>query len=290
MTTDTTIPVSRRLPILAVVTRSYGYVWDHRVLFAVPVAMLCLAQIAASVLLRSPHLEAADSPTAAATLGAIFGFVAKLAITMAFAVGVHRTVLLNEDRGGIGFFRWDAALGRYFGATAMIFLISCLYILAIALIGFVCAVVIGAAEKLLGGGIGIALSIVVGLAGIVGYALVTGRFLTVTLALPAAALGADQSIATAWRAGRGNSWRLFGAVILAYLPFLVASLIIEAPYFIDAAATLWSEPHASMPAPGLGLLALNSLVTAVSAPVLITVVSLSYDVLVRGGGPQPEAR
>lgn len=286
MTIDLTTPPRPRLPVWAVVTRSYSYVWEHRSLFAIPVAMLCLAQVAAGILLRSPHLHTGGHPTGGEILGAVVGFVAKLAIAMAFAVGVHRTVLLNEDRAGIGFFRWDSGLWRYFGATLMIFLVTIGYLLVIALIAFLCAFVAGMARKLVGGGGGTVIALASVLAGIAGYLMVTARFLTVSLALPAAALGADQSMATAWRTGGGNGWRLFAAMILACVPFVVAGVIVEAPYLINVIAASMAEPHAPPPPPGLGTLIANGLVTGLSTPILITVLSLSYDVLARGGGPR----
>lgn len=277
----------RKLPVWAVITRSYSYVWERRGFFAIPVALLFLAQIAADILLRSPAATGGGHPGVGLILGAICGFLGKLAISMAFAVGVHRTVLLDEEVGGVSFFRFGDGFWRYLGASLMLIPVGLCYALAMVAIGVVLGLGTAGAMKAIGGGGGVALSGVLMLAGLAGYFAATARFMSLWLSLPAAAVGGDRGLVSAWHAGRGNGWRLFGAFMLSALPFIIGSVIVQAPHMIDVIASVTADPHAKPPPLGLGTIIANSLIVALLTPVMITVLSLCYDVLVRGGGPQP---
>ena len=289
MTIDMTTSAPRKLPVWAVTTRAYGYVWDHRAPFAIPVLILFVALVATTILMQLPYVAAAQgggSVPISAKLGALVGYIAKVAISIAFAVGVHRTVLLNEGREGLSFFRWDMNFRRYFVTLLLIVLITVGYLLASILLGAIVGGIGVFAGKLAGGGTGAVLMIACGIAALGGFLWLTAQFSRVFLALPAAALGEQEAITLSWRATRGNGWLLLGASFLAALPVFVATAIAEAPYIINSVADRMAQPHAPTTPPGLGTIVALSLVGALSAPVLITVLSLSYDVLVRGGGPR----
>lgn len=289
MTIDMMTSAPRRLPVWAITTRAYGYVWDHRRPFAIPVLLLFAALIATTILMQLPYLAAAQSGGSVplgAELGALVGYIAKTTISIAFAVGVHRTVLLGEGREGLSFFRWDENFRRYFVTMLLIVLIAVGYMLSSMLLAALVGGIGVFVGKLAGGGIGAVLMIGFGIAALAGYLWLTAQFCRVILALPAAALGEPDALALSWRVTRGNGWLLLGVSFLAALPVLVAAAIAEAPYVINAAADKMAQPHAPTTPPGLGTIVALALIGALSAPVLITVLSLSYDVLARGGGPR----
>ncbi len=289
MTIDMTTSAPRKLPVWAITTRAYSYVWDHRAPFAIPILVLFVALVATTILMQLPYIAAAQdggSVPISASLAALVGYIAKVTISIAFAVGVHRTVLLSEGREGLSFFRWDANFRRYFVTMLLIVLITVGYFLASMLLAAIVGGIGVFVGKLVGGGIGAVLMIVFGIAALAGFLWLTAQFSRVILALPAAALGEQDAIALSWRVTRGNGWLLLGASFLAALPVFVATLIAEAPYMINAIADRMAQPHAPMTPPGLGTIVALALIGALSAPVLVTVLSLSYDVLARGGGPR----
>jgi hypothetical protein len=280
MTTIEAFRERRRLPVLAVVQRSYGYVWEHRAIFALPILVLAAILVAVSFLTYQPDATGAHDELSLG-FGMLVGLVLKLVVTIAFAVGLHRTVLLDEAQSGLRFFRLDGNFLRYLGTSLLLFLIWMVYAVGAGFtIGLAAVAVAAVAGKLP------VVAILGGLAAGIVYILVTVRFLSLQLALPAAALGQPERIATAWRAGAGNSFRLLATFILACMPFMILILIVGMPYFVDIVTAVAN--HTPQPRPGTVATIALALINAASIPVLLTGLSLSYDVLVRGGGPAPE--
>jgi len=91
-----------------------------------------------------------------------------------------------------------------------------------------------------------------------------------SLVLPAAALGERLSAAEAWRASRGNTWRLLWASLLCSLPpYVLLSRPID--LFVRDETQVWSTVAETI----------SSLVNVLIVAVGVTLLSLSYRHLVR---------
>ncbi len=243
----------RRLPIETVVRRSFLYAWESRALLMPPLLIYAGITISADLALG----RAAEGNHALLFLLTAIEQV----FAMAFQVGIHRFVLLGEAPGGFQFFRWDRRFVQYVLATLLLFVMG----LSAALM-IVGAVGDPTAQPPALGGAALLFSIAVMLF----VALVLSRL---ALTLPSAALGDQVSARHVWQATDGNGFRLVGATLLTVLPFLV----VEALLFSQLAD-----------GGGIGdfvIPALLRVVASVQLVVLTITLSLSYDVLVRGGGP-----
>ncbi len=271
----------RRLPVWLVVTRSYGFVWEERREFVLPIAVIALLSLAYSAFVPEQHMPPGRLPSAELLLGFAlrFGMALLLALTsMSFVVGVHRAVLLDEFRRGIASFHWDRNLLRYFGTS-----------LALGVIGVLCFTAVGlvllVALRLAAGS-----GITVGLGLVVAYLAAGVLLLRLVLALPAAAIGRQDRLTLSWRSTRGHLLRLLAICLLTWLPFLVVGLLL---FGIQAGTAIMAmrsgvpvSPatfRASLPAQVLW-----SVLGGISAPVIAVMLSLCYDVLVRGGGPRDQ--
>jgi hypothetical protein len=85
-----------------------------------------------------------------------------------------------------------------------------------------------------------------------------------SLLFPAAAYGAPLGLGAAWRAMRGNSWRLVGASLMAALPILLFHQLLVATL---AAAQLLHPDQAASDSP-VGLILLGGVVVAVLGLIL----------------------
>jgi len=105
------------------------------------------------------------------------------------------------------------------------------------------------------------------------------------LALPAAALGDDDRLRFSWKATEGNWLRLAAAAAaaLTLLPIMIAQTVAIFLTVLLSEIAMHSMSH-SFQEPIL-VLVVSAAIRAVSLAVLTVMVSLSYDVLVRGGGP-----
>src|ERR1700748_2949595 len=98
--------VPKRLPIDMVVRRSFLFAWESRAVLMAP--LLVYAAITAIADLAAMQVFGGDNRAAVfliTILEQIFG--------MAFAVGIHRFVLLAEAPAGFRFFRWDRNFVQY---------------------------------------------------------------------------------------------------------------------------------------------------------------------------------
>jgi hypothetical protein len=246
----------RRLPIEIVVKRSFLYAWESREILGAPFFIYAAVTILAELLL---DLSVGSKNHAALYLLS----AAEQLFAVAYAVGLHRFVLLGEVRAAPRFFRWDRHFVQYVLLTLL------LLILALAAAVIVMGV-IGANGAEPG-----APGALFGLAVMLGVALVLSRL---ALALPAAALGEQKRPREIWQKTEGNSFRLLAATLLTALPFLV----VEA-----ALSRLLPEPRNG--AVELLVTVTQGLLSSMQLTVVTVMLSLSYDVLIRGGGP-PAAR
>ena len=246
----------RRLPIEVVVKRSFLFAWESRFVLAVPYAIYAVATILADLVL-SRGLSS-DNRIALYVLTA-----AEQIFAMAFAVGIHRYVLLGEAHPGLRFFRWD----RHFVQYVLIAILLLILAMTAALMVFG---VMGNDPAAAATGMGGATALF-GLA----VMLVTGLVLSrLSLALPLAAIGDQVRTRTVWQATEGNGFRLLATILVTILPFLVIEAVLIR----------------LMPDPSGGVLEiLVTMALGLISPIQLIVVTitlaLSYDVLVRGGGP-----
>ncbi len=274
-----TAGVRPRLPVWAVVTRSYAYVWERRELLALPLLLLFAVRLAASIYIQRADLGAPDASPDARLLAFVINILVTL-VSMSAAVGLHRTVLLNEIRRGIAFFRWDGNLLRYIGTGLLLavigVLLAIIFILVVTILGMAAGLVSAPERR----------GILAFFSSIAAILVLGALFLRFMLALPAAALGVEKDrLGTSWRATFGNWLRLFAVAFLTALPLIVLNLLLAIPAMREASHALASgQTPAPMRQP-IALLVLFAAVGVANVAVLTVMLSLCYDVLERGGGP-----
>jgi len=275
------IAVRARLPVWAVVKRSYAYVWERRTLLAVPLLLVFAAQCAGGLYIRAIMPADAAAHLDFSWIGPVYAVAfALLVFSISAIVGIHRTVLLDEIRPGLRFLRWDTNLLRYIGTWLLLLLIAFLLTVILALLAGIVAIAAGA--RAAGGAApnpGLHVVIVAGIAIALGFV-----FLRFMLALPAAALGEKDRLGVSWKATRGNVLRLVAVVVLTFLPFAVVSGLLATPTIHHVRMAMRGVIEAQTKAP-VAMIFISSIVKSVDLAVLTVMLSLSYDVLVRGGGP-----
>jgi hypothetical protein len=247
--------VPGRLPIGIVIRRSFLFAWESRAVLMMPlliyIGLTMLADLAVGL-----AVGANDQGNL------FFVSVAEQVLGAAFAVGIHRFVLLAEAPGGFRFFRWDRNFVQYV-VIALLLLVMSLSVLVMGA-GFTGGD--PAAQSSATGGVAALVSLVF-------LFFVAPAFARLVLALPSAALGDHVGVRRIWQATEGNGFRLMAAALLVLLPFLAIDtvLLAEAMTAGDGGKFL--------------ILALGKGVAAVQMTVWSIMLSLCYDLLVRGGGP-----
>jgi hypothetical protein len=130
----------------------------------------------------------------------------------AFAVRWHQALLFTGERG--------APRGLFLGAWVRFLLYTLLLYLVSA--GLFAALLLAGAEN--------APAYLAPVAGLLAMLLWVGT-VRCSLLLPAAAFGKPLGIAPAWRAMRGNSWRLLGCGFIACMPVLLVLVLILSGVF-----------------------------------------------------------
>ena len=252
----------RRLPIDVVLKRSFLYAWESRSTLAKPYAIYVIVAVLADLLLG----EAANSANSV-RLYLLTGVEEVFA--MAFAVGIHRFVLLHEVNAGFRFFRWDRHFLQYLLTALVLFLLG-------LLAAFPALGVVGGAAGPAGSGVA-GISALFGLAFVMTAAVILSRM---ALALPAAAIGEATPPRAIWDATRGNGFRLLALTIMTVLPFMAiqAVLLHLLPGMNDPAATGFSTTE-------ILVTIVWGLISPIQLIVVTVMLSLCFDVLVRGGGP-----
>jgi hypothetical protein len=241
----------RRLPIDTVVKRSFLYAWESRAVLMTPLLIYAAVMILADIVLSGLG-EAANGPVQ-------FLFAAaEQVFATGFAVGVHRYVLAGEVRPGFGFFRWDRHFVRYILLT--LFLLLLVVVAAVVVLGAVGfdPAKLDAATALIGSAVLFAVTVTVS---------------RLSLLLPSAALGDDVPARTVWKSTERNGFRLLAATLLIAMPFVIVELMLTSLRGVGGLA--------------FPVTILLGLITSVQLVVITVMLSLAYDVLVRGGGPQP---
>lgn len=196
-----------------------------------------------------------------------------LASSTMVAVSWHRGLLLGESGGPASSFRLDRPFWRYLGvAIGMTLLIAVAISIPSIVVGVAMAMV-ASAETATAAAVGLAA------VAIVATLPLTSRLL---LALPMAAAGAAPPlIKGAWRLGRGNGWRLFGALLfLSVIGGLIQfAVIVPVTLALGGFGADVTALHGA--GPNLVLQPLSALMTLLSAGLFASFASYAFAVLTR---------
>jgi hypothetical protein len=244
---------TRRLPIDLVIRRSFLYAWESRAVLMTPLVIYAVVTMLADIVINGV-LGPTGRPAKLLLIGA------EQIFSVGFAVGIHRFVLAGEVRAGFAFFRWDRHFVRYLLLSLLLLLLM------------------GVAVLMVLGGIGFDPSAppsqvngamaLIGLAALFVASVVISRL---SLLLPGAALGDEVPARTVWQASAANGFRLLATTLLTALPFLIVEMMLSGLRGGDQSSLI--------------VVMLASLVASAQLIVLNIMLALSYDVLVRGGGP-----
>jgi len=250
---DTPQRPARKLPVETVLKRAFLYAWESRNLLLRPylifAALLIATDLIAEVFAGPKNLIAAE-----------ILLVAQGLITTAFAVGIHRFVLLNETPKGVGFFHLD----RYFVRYILISIILGLLLL-------VAAAPSVALQQTVGGGAPGGTAGIAALFALVFFVTSVLAVVRLSLLLPSAAVGDETPAKTIWQTTYGNGFRLMATGLLTAFPFFVAAVILS------------SAPDGELLR--IAAIVVSGLIAPAEVIVLNTAQALCYDLLVRGNGP-----
>ena len=244
----------RRLPIETVVKRSFLYAWESRAALMTPFLIYTVVTILADVAVN--ELAGTVDRSVQFLLAA-----AEQVFATGFAVGIHRYVLAAEIRPGFAFFRWDRHFVRYILLTLLLLLL--VVVAAVVVLGAVGFDPATQAIKL------DATAALIGSAALFTVSVIISRL---SLLLPSAAVGDDVPARTVWKATEHNGFRLLATTLLIALPFVTVEMMLVSLRGIGGLA--------------FPVTILLGVITAAQLVVITVMLSLSYDVLVRGGGPQ----
>ncbi len=247
---------ARKLPVEVVVKRAFLFSWESRHVLLMPFLIYAVLTILAELFVS--QIAGVDDHGPIYLLTAV-----EQVFAMAFAVGVHRFVLLGEAPAGLGFFRWDRHFVRYVLVTVLLFIMGVLA--AIPAASVASGVGPGGVQGMGGA---------TALFGLATLLLAMAILIRFVLLLPSAAIGDETRAKTLWEMTHGNGFRLMAATLMTVLPFLI----------IEAALLRL------MPDTGGGLIEVVitiavGLVSPAQLIALTVLLALCYDLLVRGNGP-----
>lgn len=191
----------------AVTFANIGVLWRLARLWAIVVAF-AVALISAFFW---PSHEASLESGAAMSWVQLLTFAVSLAAASSVAVAWHRLILLGQQPRNRGYLAFDAAVRVYFGLA-----------LVLTLPAFALPLRLGRLDDPWSGAASMALLL---------FAICVGPRLA--LHLPARAIGrSDVTLAVAWRATRGQWWRLVVGSVLVLLPVLVVGTLVSMPELV----------------------------------------------------------
>ena len=290
MTEILTVPEHRKLPVIVMVKRSYGYLWQaRRYLASAGLAMFAL-NLATGFSLFSWQISHFPLPGQAREIHFLPILFSLLMIVpgLAFVVGVQRNILCDERRDGLSFFHFDQHLRRYILVHVKLAMILFPVMLFLSFVLVMVGAGLGRKYDMVPEDEALIILIPFCLA-VIGFIWLCTRL---SLALPAAAVGDAKPIAQSWRATRGAAFRIWAALALAALPLLV----LMAPANLWLAASIASihqiDETTRVTLSPASLLLAEVMVAAVSvvASILFSAtLSYVYAFLVRGNSHQPLA-
>ncbi len=247
---------ARKLPVEIVVKRAFLFSWESRHVLLLPFLIYATLTILAELFVN--RIAGADDHGPIYLLTALEQIFA-----MAFAVGVHRYVLLGEMHAGFGFFRWDRHFVRYVLVTVLLFIL-----------GILAAIPAASVASGVGPGGVQGMGGATAFFGLVALLLAAAVLIRLSLLLPSAAMGDETRAKTVWEMTQGNSFRLMAATLMTVLPFLIAE-----------AALLRLVPENGGGVMEVIVTIAVGLVSPAQLIVLTVLLALCYDLLVRGNGP-----
>jgi hypothetical protein len=246
---------TQRLPIVLVVKRGFLFAWESRSVLALPYLIYTSVALAAEIALLTIAAPA-DKALTYAVMGA------EQVFAMAFAVGLHRYVLRAEAPPGAAFFRWDRNFVHYVLTALLLFIIAAMVVAIAQLVANSPAQV---------------LNLVV----LFAVPAVAVSICRLSMLLPAAALGDPVGASVIWRQTHGNGIRLLAANLLGVAPFF----LVEGLLFLGDAAPAGATAPETATMLDIAVTAAIGIVSPAQLIVVTIILSLQYDLLIRGGGP-----
>lgn len=247
----------RKLPVREIVSDSYGYVWANRGALILPLALLLIFDLFLTWLTQRTT-SAGAAPGTGLKLEQLALVWLWMLGAMAFAVGLHRRILLDEPRQDFALLSPTRSLLAYFWVafktSLAMGLITALLMIPVGVYQGVTAAATGqkpSVEHLLPNS----------LAAVLVSVLISVRLM---LALPGAATGGMRSLRQSWRMTSGNWGRLIVIVLLVTLPFQLPSLAVQQ---IGLGDVSWAAS------------VFNGILTIAALPVMTVALSLSYRTL-----------
>jgi hypothetical protein len=257
---------ARPLPIRLVVERGFRFAWESRAILVGPYAIFASLTILTSIL-GGLLQQSADSAVG-------FGITAAEEVfALSLAVGIHRFVLVAETPSATGFFHLDRNFIRYLMNALTLFVSAFLAVMLVM-------VTLG-----VGNGDAAASANPNGLGALIALALLPLAAVALSrlsLMLPAAALGEPVPMSAIWRRTSGNGLRLLATSLISLAPFMIVDgVLLEVDQAISDAARFGVADAV--------IAILIGLISSAQLIVVTIVLSLQYDALIRGGGPQRDA-
>lgn len=257
----------RKLPVWSAVAACYTIVLGNlgQLLRIAWLLLLIMVPVyAAAYWLAWPWSPQGGEP--AEGLAGSFFFILPNLVELPFlasiAVAWHRLLLRGERVEDARYFRFDRTVWRYAGLSLALLLVCGGPAYFLPSLPYE-----GAAQ--------VALSLTTIILAMGLLLLVMPRL---SVALPGVALGEEAGLAQVWRATQGNTWRLTLATMLCLLP--VVLLLVPISIFEDPTSRALSVLTGTV----------GSLLNAVLVTLAVTLLSVSYRVLVRGEAVGAPAR
>jgi hypothetical protein len=258
---------ARKLPVETVVKRAFLFSWESRHVLLQPFLIYAVLTILAELV--TTHVAGPTSKPM------VLVAVAEQIFAMAFAVGIHRFVLLGEMPAGLRFFHLDRYFVRYVLVAIVLSLLLTLG--SLPLLASISETKDGGPATVDGATL---------FFGTITLMLASIILVRLTLLLPSAAAGEETRAKTIWETTQGNGFRLLAATLITVLPFLIAE-----------AALLRVLPKGDGGIAELVVTVAVGFLQPAQVIVLTVMLALCYDLLVRGNGPvvadrrngQPEA-
>jgi len=258
-----------RLPVWRIVKASLASVCQHPDNFIGRVWPWVAIVAAATALLGFGFGMTFEENSAAAVIIALCLFVGPIMVVVSW----HRGLLLGERGGPETAFRLDRPFWRYLGIAIGTTLLIALCVGIPAAVMALLLTAFASSEAAAASAVGL------GTIGLLVTLPLTARLL---LALPMAAVDAEPPlISGAWRLGRGNGWRLVGALIVLSLIGGLIQLAVIVPVSAVVGMAVGGEDPAAMHGAGVNLVLqpLGALAMLFNAALLASYASYAFAVM-----------
>lgn len=222
-----------KLPIRDTTFEVFQFLWENRLdllrMSAAPVFALSIFHLILPVLFAG-YTPVEGEPAKLSgmnVLGLILAIALPTIFYVMFAVAWHRRCLKSEEQTTIlTALRWDRRKTLFLLRFFLISIVSLVAVLPVLVIGSIVGFFTAAGMATGGVGgptTGVLMQQVAKMVLVVAVMLVQVRL---SLLLPATALDQKLTLMEAWVMGRGNSWRLFGVLIMSIAPAMVVLILV----------------------------------------------------------------